>query len=121
MKKITRATCKLMRDEINLALADLGKRYELKIHAGNASYTDNSVTFKVECLLEGFDKAKDQFEECAHLFDLTKDDYGRDFNFRGRTFKLVGLKPRSPKFPIIGFRAGKRWKLPEGALESLLS
>lgn len=117
--KFTPAVCKKLRTDIDRDLAALGEKHGLKIHAGNASYTENSVTFKVECLLDGFDKQADDFGKSCFLFDLSEDAYGKHFKFRGQTYALVGLKPRSPKYPIIGARAGNRYKLPEEAVASL--
>ncbi len=121
IEKMTRGQIKNLRDDINGALIDLGLKHGLKINAGNASFTDNSVTFKVECLIAGFDKGKDEFERSAFLFNLSQADYGKDFSYGGRQYKLVGLKPRSPKYPIIGERDGGRYKLPERAVAALAS
>lgn len=121
LEKITRKDCKTLRHALTSELADLGKKHGLIIKAGSASYTDNSVTFKVECLIAGFDQAKDNFERHAFMFDLTDDQFGAFFRYGKRTYKLVGLKPRSPKYPIIGEHDGSRYKLPEKAVASLLS
>jgi len=121
LKKITKQDCRKLRDELNSELADLARKYGLKINAGNASYTDNSVTFKVECLIAGFDKGRDEFNRHAFMFHLKAEQFGSDFVFGGRAYKLVGLKPRSPKYPIIGERGGSRYKLPEASVASILS
>lgn len=120
LKKITKQDCTVLRDELNGALADLGKKYGVKIKAGNAVYTDNSVTFKVEFLIDGFDKNRDVFNRHAFMFKLKEEQFGAEFEFGGRSYTLVGLKPGSPKYPIIGERDGGRYKLPERAVASLI-
>lgn len=119
IKKITPAVCKKIRNQINEDLAALGKEYGLTIHAGNASYDANAVTFKVECALEGFDRDKEDFDQTHFLFDLPKDAYGKEFTFGGRKYTLVGLKPNRPKFPILAARDGSNYKLPERSIASL--
>ncbi len=121
MKEITRASCKVIRNKLNAELVKVGEKLGLVISAGNASYTDTSVTFKVECVIEGVDKAKENFERECFLFNLPADAYNKTFHFNRQDWKLVGLKTRSPKFPIIASKVGQsgKYKLPERAVASL--
>ena len=123
MNQINRASCKTIRDQLNAELKAVGEKLGLTIHAGNASFTDTSVTFKVECILEGVDKGKENFERDCFLFDIPKSTYKSEFGFQGRRWILEGLKPRSPKYPIIASKVGENgnYKLPERAIQDLKS
>jgi hypothetical protein len=121
IKQINRATCKTVRNELNAELEALGKRLGLTIHAGNASYSDSSVTFKVECVLEGVDKGKENFERDCRAFGIPASAYKQGFTYHGQSWVLEGLKPRSPKYPIIASKHGEKgnYKLPEDAIADL--
>ena len=47
-------------------------------------------------------KDAQNFAKYAALFGLQPDDLGRKFQCRGDTVEIVGLKPASPKFPVLG-------------------
>lgn len=36
----------------------------------------------------------------GHMYGLTEHDYGTVFSFKGTRYKLVGLKPNRPKYPL---------------------
>lgn len=120
--EINRPACKKIREELNAGLEELGNRLGLTIHAGNASYNDTSVTFKVECVLAGIDRNKEEFEKHCAILDLPKDAYGKTFEYNRQQWRLVGLKLNRPKYPILAekvSRPGAKYKLPERAVESL--
>lgn len=121
IKKINRAACKTIRTELDAELEELGKRLGLTIKAGNASFGDTSVTFKVDCVLEGVDKAKEEFARDCFLYNLPETAYKAEFQHGGKTWILEGLKTRSPKYPIIASKKGEdgKYKLPESAIASL--
>ena len=61
-----------------------------------------------------------EFALHAHLFELTGGDYGRRFARNGKTYTLVGFKPRNRKYPVIGRDdAGTRYKFSSDVLEAL--
>ncbi len=112
---INRATCKILRKKLNDALTDLSEEYGLTIHAGNASYDDARVTFKVSLTIAGHDQGKADFEQYAGLYGLKAEDHGREFSANGEAFRLVGVNLRSPKYCFAGERIsdGKRFKFTE--------
>ena len=121
LKKITRASCKTVRAELNKELVSIGAKLGLDISAGNASYDDDSITFKVKCSLAGVDIAAKEFERVCYQFNLPASAYRAEFNWNGKMWNLIGLKTRSPKLPIIACRVGEsdQYKLPEKAVRSL--
>ena len=53
------------------------------------------------------------FKALAKFYGLSADDLGKQFVSRGECFEIVGLKPKSHKFPILGRnRHGKVYKFP---------
>ena len=89
---------------------------DLKAHVGNASFTDNNVTFKIELstIAENGDvlnKASEDFKLFAGVYGMKPEDFGKSFKANGHTYTICGLKPRSDKYPIIAQREdGKKFK-----------
>lgn len=118
IKKITPLICKTMRKQIDSDLAALGEKYGVTVLTGNAKYDDNSVTFKLTMNLVGYDKDEEDFKLLCTLYDLTPEDYGREFNTNGHTYRLIGINSRSPKFCFLGERSdGKKYKFTDKILE----
>jgi len=116
---IDRNTCKFLREQLDEALSAMALPLGLTAKAGSARYDGNTVDFKVTLALAGHDANRTEFDRCCIAFGLTPEDYGKEFQFRRKTWKLVGIKIRASKYPIIAEREGKRWKLPREAVESL--
>ena len=67
------------------------------------------------------DPAQRDFARHAGLFDLKNEDYHRPFISDGTMFRLVALKPRNPKYPVIGENQnGTRYKFPRDVLRNLV-
>ncbi len=114
-----KSNLKVVRGLINAALTDALAQHGLTATIGNITYSDADFKCKltVSCG-SNEDAAKREFEKNAFLFGLKPDDYGRDFSFNGKMFKLVAIKPRSTKYPLVGIdSAGKRYKFPEHAVK----
>lgn len=120
IEKITRALCKTLRDQLNAALVPLAKELGVTIRCGNASYSDNAVKFKLEVAVDGYDPVKEEYEQLCLLYRLTKEQRGEAFTYNGHRYTLAGISAKARKFPIIATRDdGKRYKLPEHAIEGL--
>jgi len=124
--KIDRASCKKLRHLLNAELAPLAHRTGLKIEPGNATFDPSGfVTFKVRIELDGFDRRKHEFDHDCWALDLDPMHYELEFEFSRRRYKLVGVKPRSPKYPILaealeGPDGGKVYKLPRTAMGAIM-
>jgi len=119
-----RPTIKRLRSEIDDALLELSEKYGIEIKTGSASFSNTNVTFKLELATVGSDgevntKEMDDFRHNAWRFGLSEDDLGKEFTHRGNRYRVVGMKPRSPKYPIIAERIGDgaRFKFPSGVLK----
>lgn len=117
--QIDRATCKRLRPLLNAHLATLGHQLGLNIETENATFDPAGyVTFRLRVELEGFDRERHEFEENCWQLNLEPEHYGAEFVYARDRYKLVGVKPRSPKWPIVaervsGPQGGKRFKLPQ--------
>lgn len=112
-----------LEDHLKVIEADLG----FKVHVGNASYTNNSVTFKVEMASVADDgtvlnRDADAFRVNAGLFGLKPEDLGKVIRSHGKTFKITGIATRSRRCPILveEVGTGKGYKLPAEAVKAAL-
>ena len=99
---------RLMREAIDTALVSVGEQFKVQIKAGNASYRDSSVTFKVEAneigdIGEVEPKEKQDFLRFARSYGFQPSDFGKGFQLaNSKVYKIAGLKPRSQKYPVLG-------------------
>lgn len=117
--KFDKSNLKVVRALANAALTEALAEHGLTATIGNITYSDADFNCKltVSCGSDE-DAAKREFEKNAFRFGLTADDYGRDFNFNGKMFKLIGIKPKASKYPLVGLGSdGKRYKFPETAVK----
>ena len=116
--ELTRAYLKGFRDRLNGCLAELGESEGLTLETSNIRYTGTTFTIKVEGTVAGNadEAARIQFKAALDkkpfmFAGLTADDYGKEFSAYGETYRLVGLKPRSPKYPLVVETGGKTYKM----------
>ena len=89
-----------LRKEINDALKAIADKYDITILAGNASYNDGMVQYKLACTTKGENgevetkEAKD-FKKYASMYGLKVEDLGKEFPMGRDKYKITGLKPRS--------------------------
>ncbi len=121
---IDRTSIRLLRDQIESALAALGTQHNLAITVGGASFLPGkNVTFKLECAVIGADgevasKDAEAFKTNAIFFGLKAEDLGREFTYNGKRWTITGCAPRSRKFPILcEDHNGKTFKLPAHAVK----
>ena len=116
LPNITPQRVKFLRDLINTTLKDISAQQKLDIRAGNASYGDSYIDFKLTCTLKGdkneiLGKEAEAFKDNAYLLDMKPEDLGKKFKFNNKTYTLIGMKTKSRKFPLLGKRDdGKVYK-----------
>ena len=122
--RFDRPTIKALRTPIEDALKDLATKHGIVIKVGNGSYTEATVTFKLE--LATIDKTgtvqskeAQDFKMYALLFGLKTENLGQSFlDYSGEKFTVIGAKPRSTKFPIlVEDSKGKRFKFPANRVQ----
>lgn len=121
---MNRAIVKQFRLDFAKAVEGLEKQYDAQIALGSISYGDTKLTTKVtvtEKPKNGKSIEQVNFEQNCVIFGLKKSDYGREFQTHNGTYTLSGLKPRSPKYPILGTdEKGGRYKFQPTVLERLV-
>lgn len=127
MTKITRATCKNIRTDLDVALAEVAKKHGLSARSLSGSFDDDTFTVRCEFATVGDDgsvndKGANDFRRYAPQFGLPADALGQTFvSPKSGPMKIVGLKPRSPKFPVIAEdESGKRYKFTADSVKQLL-
>jgi len=94
-----------LRKDIDLALAEVGKRYGIKINAGNARFTDTTATFKLEAAVVRDGKAISREMETLKMYlgllGLNEDHFGKVFKMGSKFFVLSGYSPRKHKKPVL--------------------
>jgi hypothetical protein len=105
----------LPRDACQSALEGIATKNKLSITLGSASFTNDSVRFRLEITelgKSGETPAVKTFNAYASMFGLAPEDYGSVFTYAGKQYRLVEIAPRRPKFPFVGedIRTNKRFK-----------
>lgn len=127
MKKIDTVVLKRLREEINEALTQVGKKYSLSLRAGNCSYSESMATFKLEVATIGeggrvVTKEETQLPRYCELYGFTVKDAEKVFSYKGEDAKVVGINPRKQKFPIVIelLKSKKRYLIPEESALKLM-
>ena len=133
MKKITdfrtinRAEFDALRAEINTALKAIADKYGIALQAQKIKVSDKFATIELMASAIESDgtvitREAKSFQEYCHLFGLHKDDLGKEIVMGGVTYKITGLHPNSPKYPVQAQRtdSGQMYKFQaEGVVRKL--
>jgi hypothetical protein len=107
---------KTLRDKLSIALRGVEVGLGVKINVGVINYSDTDFNIR----LTGVDSVAgaDNFLEAEFLtkcgkYDLRMEDLGRLVRINGNVHKIIGLKVRNRKYPIITQRQDnkKQYKL----------
>jgi hypothetical protein len=108
IEKFDRPTLTKFRKDFSDAVKELEKNYGVKLDIGNISFNSEQFTSKLTTTIvrEGEDpekaKAMKEIKTYGFRYNITENDYGKVFTANGKVFTFVGLKPKSPKFPVLG-------------------
>ena len=88
------------------AVKALEKQYHCKIALGNITYDAQSFRSKLEVVMQDEDgvvETRERIDYKSHCrpFDLQPDWLDRSFIANGKTWTVVGLKPRATKRPVV--------------------
>lgn len=126
MTEINRTVLRELRGEIEEALKDLGEKHGVVFSVGSANFLPTVATFKLEVATKAEDgtvntKDAENFRSLCYLYQLRPEHLHKLLTFNGTQYKLVGLNPRSGKYPLIVERVsdGKGFKLHSSAADSL--
>jgi hypothetical protein len=121
-------TLRNIRADIDQSLEEIGAEYNVTLRTkGVARYDSKSFTVKVECFdlnEDGTERSpeREEFPRRATHFGLEPDDLDKTFSRKGELFKITGIKPTRPKYPVCAERVidGKKFKFPAHYVKQLL-
>lgn len=113
---ITKEMLQLLRTDIDAALAAVGDKHNVVLHAGNASFSPLSATFKLEVsprLADGtvIDAATAYLRQNYRLLGLAESHLAQVFKIGGMACTLHGFNSRSRGKPFVvkATDTGKRY------------
>lgn len=123
LTKIDRAALRLINAEAAEALKAVAEKFGITLTTKGGRYSNaetGEIRFEIAVHKETedgivLDRKAIDFQRHAHLFGFEASDLHREFQDRGETYRIVGLAPKSPKFPVLAeqVRSGKTFKFPE--------
>jgi len=117
IENFNRTNVKSLREQLNSELESLANRLGIDISVGNATFTSNSVTFKVNAnkISEGgfiITKEAEAWNRHASRYNLNHISVGDDVFCQGKRFTLTGWNSKAKKYPIeISDSVGVKYKV----------
>ena len=125
IKSLDRGAVRTINADIESALQAVATKYGITISLGNATFSKSNCDLKIKYAVQGDSgmaitrEVEDYNRLAKAMFNTTK-QVGDQIEFNGDTFEIVGLKPRSHRYPLLAksMRDGKTYKLPSIAIEN---
>lgn len=114
-------------NEVIRELADLADRHGLRFSSEGGSLGAGDMLIKLRVraadMSDVEDAAKRMFALECRSVGLEAQDYGAVFSTYNGTYKLTGVKPSRPKYPLLGIcqRTGKTYKLPRSCVPNIIA
>jgi predicted SprT family Zn-dependent metalloprotease len=109
--------------EVMEAIRQVGAKWGIETRNAKGTFDEGNLDLALRFSpgdAETEDPAQRDFAKHAGLFGLQPEDYRRTFLSNGELFQLIALKPRNPKYPVIGENQnGTRYKFPRDVLANL--
>ena len=106
-----------LKPKILAALDQLGQDEDIKFKLGHHRLSGDHFTIDLEALTvlpDGTVSNPDKilFEFYAQRYGLEPEDFGKKFMSRGSVFKISGINPKAPRYPVnaIKIADGSSWK-----------
>ncbi|MDT8855942.1 hypothetical protein RNZ50_13155 [Paracoccaceae bacterium Fryx2] len=110
-RNLTPVLCQRLHIDMLKACQDIASRHGLVVEAKDMTSMDLrwgfDAAFRVSIPLPdgtALDPERLRFEALAEAFGLSATDYGRQFSTGRETFRIVGIDPRRPKYPVSAER-----------------
>ena len=110
-RNLTPVLCQRLQREMLKACQDVAARHGLVVEARDITGVDLrwgfDAAFRVSIPMQdgtALDPERLRFEALAEAFGLSPADYGRQFNTARERFKITGIDPRRPKYPVSAER-----------------
>lgn len=114
-RNLTPGLCQLVQREMLQACRDVAARHGLAIDDKGLTEVDLRLGFHWSLRVSipmpdgtTLDPERLLFEAVAEAFGLSRSDFGREFTTDRHRFRITGLDPRRPKYPISAERLPDR-------------
>lgn len=114
---------KQFRADVDAALASVGEKYGVDIKCGNISYGSNHFDTRLNAtkkVVNGVSYEQAEFERVCLIYGFDPEDFGKEFEVQGKTYKLIGFNPKARKKPIIAECEGTRYVFDSNAVKYLM-
>lgn len=125
--QFNKTNLKIIRADIDAALASVEAKHGIKFNLGNIRFSDNDFRGKLECNSvadasgNAINPAEVHFNDNRWRVGLARDAFGKTFRSNGRTFTIVGVNTRAKKYPVKATDPnGGMYKFPMSSLPANL-
>lgn len=102
IKQWDKATCRRVLVAAMEALKPVQEEFGISIELkGGGNFTDGTLTKSLTFNVVSSDGVTAEWKANCRRFGLYDEDYGRKFESKGKGYTVSGIKPRSPKFPVL--------------------
>jgi hypothetical protein len=115
LRNLTPELCQKLQKEMLEACQKVADAHGLSVVDGGMQDMNLRTGFEFEVrigipLSDGsiYEPNKAMFEVMAENYALNPDDFGREFSTGNETFRITGIEPRRPKYPIKAERLPDR-------------
>ncbi|MFA6569974.1 MAG: hypothetical protein WCT77_01920 [Bacteroidota bacterium] len=130
IKQFDRTNLKVLRQEIDNALASVAKKHQIALSLGAISFSGEEFHTKLQAVIQSGNASGMSVKEIqaiknvktyGDMYNVKETDLNKMFTYAGKSYKFVGLMPSRPKYPVVGqdVRTGKKFKFGEEVLTKL--
>lgn len=123
IKSLDRKVVKEIRNEINLALLKVTKKYGVNFTLGTIRFDSGEMRGKLTGTVPAIvekkkqvkkDNAPNEWRIQAPFFGFKGDEYGKTFYGRNKELRVVGLNRKAKRYPVklVDVKTGKTFKAP---------
>jgi hypothetical protein len=112
INKLNNENLDVIRNVVSRKLAEAGEELGVALEIGGVSYNSMEATTRLSIKAVGVDvkdgesiqeaSARSEFVFYSAGFGLKEEHFGKPVTVDGRTFRIVGIKPKSRKYPVLG-------------------
>jgi hypothetical protein len=108
---IDRATCKVLREEMEAALQAVATKHGIQIKSKNGSFSPTMFTLKFEASVIGTGgvaetQERQAYKQLCQVYGLKAEWLDKTFNHGTDTYTVVGLNTRKHKRPVLCKQTG---------------
>jgi len=108
MKKFDEQTLPIVRSDIEEALNAIAKKHGMtKLSIGTITYDPDGSNFRTR--LEGMlplsaaqkDIEDEREQDLFEMLEMPRDSRGKEITIDNRKFRIIGVNPKRPKYPVL--------------------